>query len=42
MEAIRSDDPTAVDRAIEEAIGIKPDEHHEERGTERRMSQIGG
>ncbi|MEI3377418.1 MAG: GTP 3',8-cyclase MoaA [Coriobacteriales bacterium] len=42
MEAIRSDDPQAVDCAIEEAIGIKPDEHHEERGTERRMSQIGG
>lgn len=42
MEAIRSNDPKAVDRAIEEAIGIKPDEHHEERGTERRMSQIGG
>ena len=42
MKAIRSDDPVAVDVAIEEAIGIKPDEHHEERGTERRMSQIGG
>ena len=42
MEAIRSDDSEAIDHAIEEAIGIKPDEHHEERGTERRMSQIGG
>lgn len=42
MGAIRSNDSEAVDRAIEEAIGIKPDEHHEERGTERRMSQIGG
>lgn len=42
MEAIRADDIDAVNRAIKEAIGIKPDEHHEERGTERRMSQIGG
>ena len=32
----------AVVRDILEAIGIKPDEHHEERGTVRRMSQIGG
>lgn len=32
----------AVIRDIQEAIGIKPDEHHEERSTERRMSQIGG
>lgn len=32
----------AVIADIQEAIGIKPDEHHEERGTERRMSQIGG
>lgn len=39
---IRADDEEAVDRAIKEAIGIKPDEHHEERGTQRRMSQIGG
>ena len=42
MEPIRADDEEAVDRAIKEAIGIKPDEHHEERGTQRRMSQIGG
>ena len=32
----------AVIHDIEEAIGIKPDEHHEERSTLRRMSQIGG
>ncbi len=42
MGPIRADDEEAVDRAIKEAIGIKPDEHHEERGTQRRMSQIGG
>ena len=42
MGAIRADDEEAVDQAIKEAIGIKPDEHHEERGTQRRMSQIGG
>lgn len=42
MEPVRADDEEAVDRAIKEAIGIKPDEHHEERGTQRRMSQIGG
>jgi cyclic pyranopterin phosphate synthase len=42
MAAIRSGDETAIDKAIEQAIGIKPDEHHEERGTVRRMSQIGG
>lgn len=42
MGPIRADDEEAVDRAIRKAIGIKPDEHHEERGTERRMSQIGG
>ena len=34
------DDEVVYD--IREAIGIKPDEHHEERGTVRRMSQIGG
>ena len=42
MGPIRAGDEGAVDEAIREAIGIKPDEHHEERGTERRMSQIGG
>ena len=41
--ALRGPDPQrAVVASIREAIGIKPDEHHEERGTERRMSQIGG
>ena len=42
MGPIRNEDDDAVDQAIEQAIGIKPDEHHEERGTQRRMSQIGG
>lgn len=42
MEAIRSGNQGAIDQAIEDAIGIKPDQHHETRGTERRMSQIGG
>lgn len=41
--ALRGDGgDAAVIRDIQEAIGIKPDEHHEERGTVRRMSQIGG
>ena len=42
MTAIRSGSQEAVDLAIQQAIGIKPDEHHEERSTVRRMSQIGG
>ena len=42
-EALRSGaGDEAVIRCYQEAIGIKPDEHHEERGTQRRMSQIGG
>ena len=45
-DVLRSGDDEAVDQRIIEryctAVGIKPDEHHEERGTERRMSQIGG
>lgn len=40
--ALRSGSEEAIDQAIFDAIGIKPDEHHEERGTVRRMSQIGG
>ena len=32
----------AVVKDIQEAVGIKPEEHHDERSTERRMSQIGG
>ncbi|MGI6032233.1 MAG: GTP 3',8-cyclase MoaA [Coriobacteriales bacterium] len=41
--ALRGPDPEhAVIADIKDAIGIKPDEHHEERGTVRRMSQIGG
>ena len=41
-KALRTKDVDAVVRDIQDAIGIKPDEHHEERGTVRRMSQIGG
>ena len=41
-KALRTKDDDAVVRDIQDAIGIKPDEHHEERGTVRRMSQIGG
>ncbi len=32
----------AIAHALFESIGIKPDEHHHQEGTERRMSQIGG
>ena len=42
MAAIRSGSEEAIDLAIQQALGIKPDEHHEERSTLRRMSQIGG
>lgn len=41
-QALRTKDDDAVVKDIQDAIGIKPDEHHEERGTVRRMSQIGG
>lgn len=42
IESIRANDTEGIDSAIKCAIGIKPDAHHETRGTERRMSQIGG
>ena len=35
-------DDEQVKAIIAQAMRIKPDEHHEERGTVRRMSQIGG
>ena len=42
-EALRGEGgEEAVIRCYQQAVGIKPDEHHEERGTQRRMSQIGG
>lgn len=42
MEAIRDRNGGDVDSAIAAAIGSKPDEHHADDGTFRRMSQIGG
>lgn len=32
----------AIERLLEEALGAKPDEHHDKVGTERNMIQIGG
>ncbi|MCD8199595.1 MAG: GTP 3',8-cyclase MoaA [Coriobacteriaceae bacterium] len=32
----------AIEHALYEAVGIKPEEHEGDEGTERRMSQIGG
>ena len=40
--ALRSGSDEEIDKAIAQALHIKPQEHHEERGTQRRMSQIGG
>jgi len=40
--ALRSGDDDAVRRVLREALGSKPDEHHNRVGTERLMSQIGG
>lgn len=37
-----SDDDAAVRKVLLEALGAKPDEHHDKVGTERGMSQIGG
>lgn len=39
---VRAGDEEGVRRAIAEALGHKPDEHHDTVGTERKMSQIGG
>ena len=41
-EALRSGTEDDVVTTIQEALRIKPDEHHHREGTERRMSQIGG
>jgi cyclic pyranopterin phosphate synthase len=40
--ALRSGDDDEVRRVLHEALGTKPDEHHNQVGTERLMSQIGG
>jgi cyclic pyranopterin phosphate synthase len=40
--ALRSGDDADVRRILYEALGAKPDEHHNQVGTTRLMSQIGG
>lgn len=40
--AVRAGSAQGIREAFMEAAGNKPDEHHDERGTDRRMSQIGG
>ena len=40
--ALRSGDEDAARAVFAEALGAKPDEHHDKVGTERGMSQIGG
>ena len=42
-EALRGDGgDDAIRRVLMEALGAKPDDHHDKVGTERGMSQIGG
>lgn len=40
--ALQEGGEEAVRRVLLEALGAKPDEHHDKVGTERNMSQIGG
>lgn len=40
--ALRAGDEDAVAAVFAQALGAKPDEHHDKVGTERGMSQIGG
>lgn len=40
--ALRTEGEEAVHKVFLEALGEKPDEHHDKVGTERGMSQIGG
>ena len=40
--ALRAGDDEAVREVLLQALGAKPDEHHDRVGTERKMSQIGG
>ena len=40
--AVREGDEDAVYNCFLEALNLKPDEHHDKVGTERKMSQIGG
>ncbi len=41
-EALRAGDDDRVAACLMEALGAKPDEHHDKVGTERNMSAIGG
>ncbi|WP_139653628.1 GTP 3',8-cyclase MoaA [Raoultibacter phocaeensis] len=41
-EALRENDEAAAKAVFAEALGAKPDDHHDKVGTERGMSQIGG
>lgn len=41
-EALRTGDDARVAAVLMEALGAKPDEHHDKVGTERNMSAIGG
>ncbi len=41
-EALRAGADDEVARVLMQALGAKPDEHHDKVGTERNMSAIGG
>ena len=41
-DALRANDTEAAKAVFAEALGAKPDDHHDKVGTERGMSQIGG
>lgn len=41
-DALRANDTAAAKAVFAEALGAKPDDHHDKVGTERGMSQIGG
>ena len=40
--ALRTGDPEAVRQVLREALGSKPDEHHDKIGTGHMMNQVGG
>lgn len=40
--ALRAGDDAQTERVLMQALGAKPDEHHDKVGTERNMSAIGG
>lgn len=40
--AVRSGKPEEIERVLFEALGAKPDDHHDKVGTERSMNKIGG